>query len=173
MIRFFAQWWAKRQYIWREEITARLNDLNADVSAQRAEDRRELITQLNKEAEVIEKHIEEMAAKEEKGFWRCENGHESDGPSPVPSTETRQCQVCKNQSRKVVHMKFVKRSLMSGQEKYESDQERKDAEKIAQNKREYAAQRLPEEIKGQEETEKHFRRQAASSRELADRLRRI
>jgi hypothetical protein len=32
-------------------------------------------------------------------------------------------------------------------EKYDSEQERKDAEKIAESKREYAA-KLPEEIKG-------------------------
>ncbi len=108
-------------------MEASLNDLNAAVSLQRAKDKRDLIVQLNKEAEDIEKNIEKVAAED-----------------------------------------AVKK--LTPKEQYEADQERKDAEKIAKSKRDYAAE-LPEEIKGQEDTAKHFRRQAASSRELADRLR--
>src|SRR3954468_7198032 len=104
MIRMLARFWAKRRYIWRQESEAALNDLNAAVSLQRAKDKRDLIVQLNKEAEDIEKNIEKVAAED-------------------ASTE------------------------MTAKERYEADQERKDAEKIAKSKRDYAIQ-LVEEIKG-------------------------
>jgi hypothetical protein len=48
-------------------MEAALNDLNAAVSLRRAEDKRDLIVQVNKEAEAIEKNITEIAATEEKG----------------------------------------------------------------------------------------------------------
>jgi hypothetical protein len=129
MIRIIARFWAKRRYIFRQEMEAALNDLNAAVSFDRAKDKRDLVAQLNKEAEDIEKNIEKVAAEDAA-------------------------------------------KQLAPKEQYEADQERKDAEKIAQSKRDYAAQ-LPEEIKGQEDTAKHFRRQAASSRELADRLKQL
>lgn len=62
---------------------------------------------------------------------------------------------------------------MSGKEQYESDQERKEAEKVLQSKRDYAEKQLPEDIQKHEATANHFRRQAAQAREFADRLRRL
>lgn len=178
----FARFWAKRRYIVRQEMEAALNDLNAAVSAQRAQEKRDLIPQLSKEADAIDKNIAEIAAMEEKGFWRCENGHEKPKCTLAlcDEHEASMCEECKTvaagdlptceQCDKAT--KLIKRSEMTGQEKYESDQERKEAEKVAESKRQYAAQ-LVDEVKGQEDTAKHFRRQAASSRELADRLKQI
>jgi hypothetical protein len=59
---------------------------------------------------------------------------------------------------------------LTGQEKYEADREKHDAEKIAENKRVQAKQE-EEEAKGSLNTVKHFRRTAAAGRETARRLR--
>jgi hypothetical protein len=61
---------------------------------------------------------------------------------------------------------------LEGQEKYEADKERKQAEKIAESKRQTAKQ-LEDEVKGGMDTAKHFRHQAATSRETAQRLRNL
>jgi hypothetical protein len=63
MVRFFSRFWAKRKYIWHQEGEAAMNDLNAAISLQRAADKRDLIVQLNKEADDIEKNIREVAAR--------------------------------------------------------------------------------------------------------------
>src|ERR1035441_10556713 len=50
---------------------------------------------------------------------------------------------------------------LEGQEKYKADQERKDAEKLADGKRQYVKQ-LEGEIKGHEDTVQYFRKIATS-----------
>jgi len=173
MTRFLAQWWAKRKYIFSAEVDAATHELHAALSAQRAQEARAMIAQLNKEAEEIEENIKRVAEMEEKGYWLCENGHEEVGPTKeyletngkVPAE--KRCFSCSSPA------KFIKRSLMSGQEQYESDQERKEAEKVAESKRQAAKQQEEEAAKGGEDTVKHFKREAARSRELAERLRQL
>jgi hypothetical protein len=70
---------------------------------------------------------------EEEGYYLCDNGHEKGGAfQPGADGESRKCIECNAPA------KFIKRSEMSGQEKYESDKERKDAEQMAADKRKLA-----------------------------------
>jgi len=69
-------------------------------------------------------------------------------------------------------MKFIKRSEMSGQEKYESDKERGEAEKIAQNKRDQA-KATEEEAANSERTAKYLQGLAESGRALANKIRNL
>ena len=170
MIRTLARWWARRRYIFKQEFEAALEDLQAALSAQRAKDKRDLAAQLRKEADDMETRVKQMAELEEKGFWLCEDGHENadvryvSGSSPVKMDEV--CLVCDKPA------KFIKRSEMTGQEKYESDKGRKEVETMIANKRQTAEQ-YDKDAQGGDDTAKHFRRQAASSREVADRLRKL
>jgi hypothetical protein len=59
---------------------------------------------------------------------------------------------------------------LEGQLKYEADREKREAEKIADNKRQTAKQ-AEEAATQMVETVKHFRRMGAASRETAERLR--
>jgi dGTP triphosphohydrolase len=61
---------------------------------------------------------------------------------------------------------------LAGQEKYEADQEKKAAQKIAESKRQAAASEA-EMISGGEATAKHFRQQAANGRATAEKLRKL
>ncbi|HVB33732.1 MAG TPA: hypothetical protein VNJ52_05080 [Patescibacteria group bacterium] len=159
--------------MWKEEFEAAVHELNAKAALSQAKDKRDLMAQVSKEADAIEARIAELVKKEEKGFWLCENGHESNGSKDVrivsghPPADPKQCEKCG------ATLKFVKRSEMTGQEQYESDKERNEAEKVLQSKRDYAEKQLPEEIKQHETTASHFQRQAAQSRAFADRLRKL
>lgn len=130
MLRIIAKWWAKRRYIWKEEFEAGVAELNAKAALSQAQDKRDLIAQVTKEADIIEDNIKRVAAED----------------------ATKE---------------------LTGQEKYESDRERKDAEKILESKRQMAEKVLPAEIKKHGETANHFHRQAAQSRAFADRLKRL
>ncbi len=130
MLRLLAKWWAKRRYIWKEEFEAAIADLNAKSALSQAQDKRDLIDEVKKEADAIAENIKRVAA-EDAG------------------------------------------KALTGKEQYEADQERKDAEKILQSKRDDAEKQLPDEITKHEATANHFRRQAAQAREFADRLRRL
>jgi hypothetical protein len=150
-----------------EELNAKLSALHADVKRQEAE-------RLNAEADAIEKSVKEFAEKEERGFWRCESGHESDGPSTVSvakanesgvATEPR-CPECDQPTKR------IKRSEMTGQEKYESDKERKDAEQMVKNHREQAGA-LAKEVSQLEATAQHFRGQAERSHLVAKETRSV
>ena len=167
MIRSFAQWWARRKFIWKIEIEAVTQDLQAALSAQRAKEKRDLATQLRKEADDMETRVTQMAAMEENGFWLCDDGHEKpDAFIPETEGEGRTCLDCHKPT------KFIKRSEMTGQEQYESDKGRKEVETMIAEKRKLADQH-DTDVKGGEDTAKHFRRQATSSREVADRLRKL
>jgi hypothetical protein len=61
---------------------------------------------------------------------------------------------------------------LTGQEKYEADREKREAEKIADNKRQTAKQ-AKEAATQMVETVKHFRRMGAASRETAERVRNL
>jgi hypothetical protein len=60
---------------------------------------------------------------------------------------------------------------MTGQEKYESDKDRKDAEKLLVAKQEEIAGKETEA--GQQDATAYFRQQAESGRRLADSLRKL
>jgi hypothetical protein len=184
MLRFFARFYAKRRYIWHQELEAATHDLNASLSALRAKEKRALVTQLNAEADAIEKNIQRLSDLAEVGYWVCENGHER-GKCPCASLRAEaivhssgcglevidplkdpKCAECGKQ------LKFIKRSEMSGQEQYEADKEKKDAQNIAESKRQAAAEE-EKLIEGGEGTAKHFRQQAANGRATAEKLRKL
>ena len=167
MIRILAQWWARRKYRWATELEAGVADLQAALSAQRAQQKWDLAAQLRKEAEGMETRVSQIAEMEEKGFFLCEYGHERDG-AYYPGTDVvgAKCIDCGAPA------KYIKRSEMTGQEKYESDKQRKDVETMIAEKRKLADQ-YATDAKGGDDTAKHFTRQAASSREVADRLRKL
>jgi len=79
MIRVLAKWWAKKQYIWKQEVEAATADLHAGLSFKLATEKRAQIEQLNKEADVIDVNIKAVDDKLAKGYWECENGHEFQG----------------------------------------------------------------------------------------------
>jgi hypothetical protein len=167
MIRTLARWWARRKYVWKIEIEAVTQDLQADLSAQRAKEKRDLATQLRKEADDMEIRVKQMAEMEEKGFWLCDDGHEKpDAFIPETEGEGRTCLDCHKPT------KLIKRDQMTGQEQYESDKGRKEVETMIAEKRKLAEQH-DTDAKGGDDTAKHFRGQAASSREVADRLRKL
>jgi hypothetical protein len=57
MIRFLARWFAKRKYVFTLELNAAESDINANLAANRAKERRDLTEQLNQEADDIDKSI--------------------------------------------------------------------------------------------------------------------
>jgi hypothetical protein len=152
MIRFFANWRAKRAYIWRSEVKARTNEINAYLSLLNRKQKLTLVEQLNKDADAIEQNIKTESAALETGYFECENGHKM----------STQCDCALAGSVAIVHvndcvfnrfnkgkcfqsgcnkpMKLVKLSEMTGQEKYELEKERKEAEQIVASKREQAKQ---------------------------------
>jgi hypothetical protein len=167
MLRAFATWVAKRKYIWNKEVEAGMHEWSARVAEQNAKASRDLIIKLKNDADAYEARIKEVADMEEEGFWLCENGHEKRGAfQPATDGEYRKCIDCGEP------VKFIKRSDMTGQEKYESDKDRKDAEKLLAAKREEIGNKETEAGQ-QEATGKYFRQQAESGRRLADSLRKL
>lgn len=165
MFRFLAKVCAKLAYRFKLEKEAATNDLNAGLSARLAREKRKFVEQLNKEADVMETRIKQVAEMEEKGFWLCENGHEQEDAEPDGLAKLSiDCDKCDAQS------KYIKRSEMSGQEKYESDKERGETEKIVQSKRDQAKDET-KNMDGSEAAAKYFRNQAANSRATADKVR--
>lgn len=73
MTRFFARFWAKRKYIWKLETEASTIDLSAQLSANRAAEKRAPVEQLNKEADRIESNIK---AESEKPEYKVLQGQE-------------------------------------------------------------------------------------------------
>src|ERR1017187_1680987 len=97
MIRTLARWWARRKYVWKIEIEAVTQDLQADLSAQRAKEKRDMTAQLRKEADDMETRVKQMAEMEEKGFWLCDDGHETPKCTLglCDEYEAMQCDECK------------------------------------------------------------------------------
>jgi hypothetical protein len=65
MFRFFANWYAKLSYRWELEVGAGKSELNANLSAHNANDKRKHVEQVNRVADDIEKNITLVAAEEE------------------------------------------------------------------------------------------------------------
>jgi hypothetical protein len=170
-LRFIAKWWANVKYRFREEEEAALKDLNASAAQYRAGERREEVKRLNAEADGIEANIKRVDELQEKGYWLCEDGHEFTGGSilrTINGVETDTCTVydCEKPA------KHIRRDLMTGQEKYESEKERREAQQMADANRR-AAKEHEEQIKGHEDTATMFRKQAQQAREFAELLRKL
>ncbi len=190
MIRIFAQWAAKKYYLFNQEYQAAIADLHAGLSLKLAAEKRALIETLNREADEIEANIKAVDEKLAAGYWECENGHEyqacKHGPMPDNYKECDECakkpgspvlcadclerrspSLCCECGKPAA---FIKRDLMSGQEKYESDKERKEAEDIVKSKR-AQAKAEEENVKGSEQTVKYFKDQAKNNRTIAEKVR--
>ena len=167
MIRVLAQWWAKRQYIWKQEVEAATAELHAGLSLKLATEKRAQIEQLNKEADDIDANIKNVDDQLAKGYWECENGHEEPQSTAFAGIEleiARTCSICQKP------MKMVRADLMTAQEKTQADRERNEAQTIAANKR-TQAKAEEENVTGSEQTVQYFKKQAASNRQIADRIR--
>lgn len=167
MLRAIATWIARWRYVWNKETEAGLNEWSARVSEQKAKESRGLIAKLKQDADELEIRIKNMAEMEENGFFLCENGHEKNGAfQPDADGASRKCIECSTP------VKFIKRSEMTGQEKYDSDKDRKDAEKLLAGRRQEITDKETEA--GQQETTgKYFRQQSESSRRLAESIRKL
>jgi len=182
MLRAIATWFARWKYVLAKEQEAGLNLWSARVAEQKAKETRALIPELEQEADELEARIKQMAEMEEKGFWLCDNGH--DKPKCTLALcdehEGSMCKECKtgavgdvpNCEQCGKPMKSIKRSEMTGQEKYESDKDRKDAEKLLAGRRQEITDKETEAGQ-QDATAKYFRQQSESSRRLADSLRKL
>jgi hypothetical protein len=194
MIRFFAKRYARVRYRFNQETEAASNDLNAGLATRLAKEKRTLVARLNAEADQMDARITEVGEMEEKGYWLCENGHEiqlschcagNSGEAivhtaacPLPDDATKDGQPIANAVTSLrcddcgKPMKYIRRDQMTGQEKYESDKERKDAEEIAKQKRDQA--KAEEENAAQsEKTAQYFRGLAENNRKIAEKVRRL
>jgi ssDNA-binding Zn-finger/Zn-ribbon topoisomerase 1 len=118
MIRLLARWWARWSFVWAKEVEGGKHEWAARVADRNAAMTRDIISRLTKEADDMDVRIKEVAEMEEKGFWMCENGHESEKAQPSETSTDNLCPECG------AKVQLVKRSEMSGQEKYESDKDR-------------------------------------------------
>jgi hypothetical protein len=172
MIRVLAKWWAKKQYVWKQECEAATAELHAGLSQKLATEKRAQIEQLNNEADGIDENIKAVDERLIAGYYECENAHETDKPF-VNGTDSFSCpfpMIGKLNGVCAKPTKFISAATMSGQEKYESDKERTEAQTIAANKR-AQAKAEEENATGSEETVKYFKKQAASNRQIADKIR--
>ncbi len=176
MIRLLAKWAAKKYYVLNQEFQASTADLHAGLSLRLAGEKRALIEKLNKEAEDIEANIKKVDDQLAAGYYECENGHEKGMcmcalPGVIPIVHVSGC------SRDPVNGKcecgkpltFIKRDLMTGQEKYEADREKTEAQKIAENKR-ATAKAEEDNAEGSEKAAKYFQDQAKNNRTIAERI---
>jgi hypothetical protein len=167
MIRFIAKLYAKLAYRWHFETDAETNECHAKLAAKNAQIKRELVEQLNKEADGLDARLKQMAEMEEKGFWECENGHEkADAFLPEHVDDPSRCLDCKAPA------KFIKRDLMSGQEKYESDKGKEEAQKLLAAKRQQAEQESANVSEG-EKAAQYFRGMATNSRATAEKIKHL
>ena len=168
MIRFLATWFAKWSYRWKNEREAGLNFWMGKVQEKKAAEARKQLASLNADADAREARIKQMAEMEEKGYWMCEHGHESD------ITKTKMddgwhgiiCGICERPG------KFIKRSVMSGQEKYESDKERKESEDLLEAARQDIAAH-EKQAETHDAAAKYFMQRATQARAEADDVRNL
>src|SRR5580693_1138189 len=147
MLRAFAKSWSKLAYIFKMEREAGLNEALGKVQQAKGAAERKQAADKKAQADVREARIKEMAEMEEKGYWECENGHELSAecdciqPRGIAIVHTVNCAFNDFDSESGpcpkcgAPAKFIKRDLMSGQEKYESDKGRKESEALLANLR--------------------------------------
>ncbi len=173
MIRLLAKWAARKYYIFSQEFQASTADLHAGLSLKLAAEKRALIGQLNKDVDEIEANIKAVDEKLTAGYWECEGGHEwASMPNvrPARNHSAKLCVVNVNGNECGGEVRLIKRDLMTGQEKYESDKERNEAQTIAANKREQAKAEVENAV-GSEKAAQYFKGQAANNRQVADKIR--
>ena len=115
----------------------------------------------------MDARIKEVSGMEEKGYWLCENGHEfpcdEQGVAKIDVNE-KGCAACSTP------LKLIKRDQMTGQEKYESDKERGEAQNIAKQKRDQA--KAEEESAAEsDKAAKYFRSLSQNNRSVANKVR--
>ena len=172
MIRLLAKWAARKYYIFSQEFQASTADLHAGLSLKLAAEKRALIETLNKDADEIEANIKAVDEKLAAGYYECESGHETDKPL-LNGTDSFSCPFPMADKLNGVcakPMKLVSLATMTGQEKYESDKERNEAQTIAANKREQAKAEVENAV-GSEKAAQYFKGQAANNRQVADKIR--
>ena len=88
MLTFIAKRYAKLRYRFAQLTEAASNELNAGLALRNATEKRDLAAQLTKQADEMDARTKELDGKLEKGFWECENGHETEsiGHTAVDST---------------------------------------------------------------------------------------
>jgi hypothetical protein len=171
MLRFIAKRYAKAQYRFRQEVEAATNDLNAGLALRTAAEKHKLAAQLTEQADQMDARIKEVSEMEEKGYWLCENGHETVGGSVFRTVNGVETDTCTHDgcSKPTKH---IRRDQMTGQEKYESDRERKDAEDLSKAKRDQA--KAEEENAAQsEKAAKYFQALATNTRNTAEKIRKL
>jgi hypothetical protein len=172
MLQILAKWWAKKQYIWKQEVEAATNDIHVGLSLRLAGEKRALIEQLNKDADEIEANIKSVDEHLAAGYYECENCHETDKPF-LNGTDSFSCpfpMADKLNGACAKPARFVSLATMSGQEKTQSDRERNEAQTIADNKR-ATAKAEEENVAGSEKTAKYFQDQAKNNRTIAEKIR--
>jgi hypothetical protein len=180
MIRFIATIWSKWSFVFAKEVEAGKHVWAAKVAERNTALTKTLIAQLTKETDAMEVRVKQMIEMEEKGFWECENGHEHSiqcgcaSPGDTAIVHVHDCLLsppvqCSECGKP---MTLIKRSEMTGQAQYESDKDRKDAEKLVAARREEIATQT-KDLENQEHTAAYFKGQAQSSRMLADNLRKV
>lgn len=165
MLKFLAKRYAKLQYRFRQLTEAETNELHAKLADRLAKEKRDVAAKLTKEADEMDARIKEVSELEEKGYWLCENGHETTIHDTARDGSDL-CSACREKPAK-----FIKRDQMTGQEKYESDKERGEAEKIAKEKRQQA-EAQEQSAQESDKAAKYFRSLAQNNRTVADKLRR-
>lgn len=78
MIRLIARFIAKRQYIFKLEHEAASQEINAQLAMNRAQEKRQFIEQLNKEADDIEQNIAKEEETEEYKALAGQEKYEAD-----------------------------------------------------------------------------------------------
>ncbi len=167
MLRFLAKRYAKTRYQFRQLLEAETNELHAKLADMLAKEHRDNAANITKEADQMDARIKEVSEMEENGYFLCEDGHEYE--MAALSTEIGKEHVCE-ECRKPT--KLIKRDQMTGQEKYEADKERGEAQDIAKQKRQQAEQES-QSAEESDEAAKYFRGIAQNNRSVADKLRRI
>ena len=90
MMRTFAKWRAKRQYVWKLELEAATQEINAQLATNRAKEKRAYIEQLNREADDIEANIAKEEATDEYKALTGQEKYEADREKDDAKTIAKQ-----------------------------------------------------------------------------------
>lgn len=170
MYKFIAKRYAKARYRLKQLVEAETNELHAKLADRLAKEKRDIAAKFTKEADEMDARIKEVSELEEKGYWVCEDGHENNEPGRTvfDKAEISLNPICASCGKPA---KLIKRDQMTGQEKYESDKERGEAEKIAKEKRQQAGEHENSAVES-DKAAKYFRGIAENNRSVAEKLRR-
>lgn len=171
-MRTLARLWAKLKYVWKLEVDAGTDDVNAKLAQRLADDRHIEHQAILKEIAGIEESIKEENDRLERGYLECAYGHQHDIDTDASAEEINSKQMTCGISECQAVLKLVKLSDMTPKEKYDIEKEKHEAEKVLASKRQHAEQKA-QQVKGGEDTAKHYRGQAQNGRIVADRVRHL